>query len=219
MSEARVINLTAVLECVTGLRIGGSEGPLAVGSIDNPIIRDPVTREPYIPGSSLKGKMRSCLERAYNKINGDRPCGCGEPDCPICVLFGPHFNTRHRLGPTRLLFRDAFYTAEQRERARKLMQEMGQEPVEVKTENIINRVTNQAQHPRQMERVIPGTEFEVNISLIVLRGEDENWFLRILAEGLKWLEDTYLGSSGSRGYGKIRFKDVRLDGKPWDRIV
>ena len=107
--SARTVKITGIIECVTGLRIGGAEAPLAIGIVDNTIVRDPVRSEPYIPGSSIKGKMRSALEIAYGRTRNGQPCGCGRQDCPVCPLFGPHRNTRHNLGPTRLLFRDAFF--------------------------------------------------------------------------------------------------------------
>lgn len=212
--SARIVKITGIIECLTGLRIGGAEGPLAIGMLDNPIVRDPVSREPYIPGSSLKGKMRSALEIAYDRTQNGQPCGCGDESCPVCPLFGPHRNTQHNLGPTRLLFRDAFFTPEQRVKNEKMLDEIGVEPVEVKHENIINRWTNRADH-RPMERIAPHTEFWLEIVLLVLPGDDERRFLRIVWEGLQWIQDTYLGGSGSRGYGKVRFKNLQVNGKDW----
>ena len=107
MTQSLVLNkhvpITAVLRCKTGTRIGGSKEELEIGGMENPIIRDPVDDLPYVPGSSLKGKMRSLLEYKYNKVGADgSPCGCGLPldKCPVCTLFGPHKNPRHRLGPS-----------------------------------------------------------------------------------------------------------------------
>lgn len=213
--SARTVKITGIIECVTGLRIGGTEAPLAIGIVDNTIVRDPVRSEPYIPGSSIKGKMRSALEIAYDRTRSGQPCGCGRKDCPVCPLFGPHRNTRHNLGPTRLLFRDAFFTPEQREKNEQMLTETGGEPVEVKHENIINRMTNRAEHPRPTERIAPGTEFELEIVMLVLPGDDERRFLRLVREGLQWIEDTYLGGSGSRGYGQVRFKNLKVNGKDW----
>lgn len=213
--SARTVKITGIIECVTGLRIGGAEAPLAIGIVDNTIVRDPVRSEPYIPGSSIKGKMRSALEIAYGRTRNGQPCGCGRQDCPVCPLFGPHRNTGHNLGPTRLLFRDAFFTPEQREKNEQMLTETGGEPVEVKFENIIDRRTNSGDHPRPMERIAPGTEFELEIVMLVLPGDDERRFLRLVREGLQWIEDTYLGGSGSRGYGQVRFKNLKVNGKDW----
>lgn len=60
--RGRVI-LTGRIRALTGLHIGGSPGALAIGNVDMPVIRDAVTGRPYIPGSSLKGKMRSLAEK------------------------------------------------------------------------------------------------------------------------------------------------------------
>src|SRR5437588_8656103 len=89
------ILVRGTIKCLTGLRIGGTKDDIEIGGMDNPIIRDPRTRRPYIPGSSLKGKLRSTLEYRDGKV-GERgePCGCGRPECSVCRLFGPHKNTR-----------------------------------------------------------------------------------------------------------------------------
>lgn len=58
--------ISGILECVTGTRIGGTQEKFEIGGIDNPVIKDPLTDLPYIPGSSLKGKLRHLLEWAIN---------------------------------------------------------------------------------------------------------------------------------------------------------
>src|SRR3990172_325772 len=94
--------VSGTLTCKTGTRIGGSKEDIEIGGVDSPIIRDPVTRLPYVPGSSLKGKLRSLLEYKHGKIGPDgRPCGCALETCLVCRIFGPHLKPNHGLGPSR----------------------------------------------------------------------------------------------------------------------
>jgi len=186
--------------CLTGLRIGGAKDDIEIGGMDNPIIRHPVTRMPYIPGSSLKGKLRSTLEYAYGKVgqNGN-PCGCAQPGCLICTLFGPHIQVRrpqHELGPTRLLVRDAELANGENNPDKWL---------DVKTEAAIDRRTGVAMNPRPVERVAAGAEFAFEISVRIFEGDNEEQLMNAVKEGLGKLENEYLGASGSRGYGKIKF--------------
>ena len=120
MKLEKVIVITGQIECQTGLHIGGSEETIEIGGIDNPVIKHPVTKEPYIPGSSLKGKMRSQMEKLEGKVqpNGE-PCNCAESDCLVCRVFGPHKRSSHNLGPTRMLIRDAMMNEETREEMKK----------------------------------------------------------------------------------------------------
>jgi CRISPR-associated protein Csm3 len=204
-------SITGVINCKTGTRIGGSKEELEIGGMDNPIIRDPVDKLPYIPGSSLKGKMRSLLELHHGKVGNDgSPCGCGQPldKCPVCTIFGPHRNTRHQLGPSRMIIRDALITEESKQRLGKLTDE-GLQYAEVKTENIINRNTNTARDPRPMERVPKDTKFHLNISLRVFEGDNEKLMKKYIKEALDMLQKDYLGGSGTRGYGWIEILDLK----------
>ncbi len=118
--------IRGTMTCITGLHIGSGKDDIEIGSTDNPIIRDPLTNLPYVPGSSLKGKLRAILELrdGHYGPNGE-PKGDGQPDCRICRVFGPHKNTRHTLGPTRIIVRDSFVTDESRERLTELQAERG----------------------------------------------------------------------------------------------
>ncbi len=198
------VGIVGTIECLTGLRIGGAKDDIEIGGMDNPIIRDPRTRMPYIPGSSLKGKLRSALEYRYcgTKIARGEPCGCAEPDCVVCRLFGPHRKPHHGLGPTRVLVRDA------------RMDSAGGDPdqwIEIKTENMIDRRTGVATNPRPVERVVPGTKFSFEISVRIFDGDDVKKLVDTVKEGLRLIEAEYLGASGSRGYGKVRFDYTVLD--------
>lgn len=196
----RHVPIRGTIHCLTGLRIGGSKDDIEIGAIDNPIVRDPRSRAPYIPGSSLKGKMRSSLEYNLDKVgqNGS-PCGCANSDCVVCVLFGPHRKPMHGLGPSRLLVRDAT-----------LVIGDGEDPdrwVEVKSENNIDRRTGVAGSPRLMERVVPNARFRFEITVRVFDGDDRRpELMAAVRKALNLIELDYLGASGSRGYGKVRFE-------------
>ncbi|HNP84926.1 MAG: type III-A CRISPR-associated RAMP protein Csm3 [Chloroflexi bacterium SZAS-1] len=208
--------ISGTIRCETGLRIGGSNEHVEIGELENTIVRHPISDEPYIPGSSLKGKVRSLLEYRYDrrdsrnlpKGQGGRddgePCQCGR--CPICRVFGPHKNPRHEQGPTRALFRDAQLTEESRQLLLDARASKGLFFTEVKTENMIMRTTGVATSPRTQERVPAGTTFHFAISVRIFSDDDESAILGLLEEGLKLLEQDYLGASGSRGYGQVHLE-------------
>ena len=194
------------LEVVTGLHIGGSSSFAAIGALDSPVVRNSRDNQPMIPGSSLKGKMRSLLARQRNqKISGNMD----EDEEGILRLFGSAKNGNVRVG--RLIFSDLFLAE----------QDSLESPVEVKFENSINRLTAVA-NPRQLERVISGTQFNLKLLYELkdttdrekekhaeyYQGTEEEWILRdfqSLIDGMKLLELDYLGGSGTRGYGQVRF--------------
>ena len=204
--------ITGTITCETGLRIGGSSESIEIGGMENPIIRHPITDEPYIPGSSLKGKLRSLLEYKHGRRDnrGDdndrtgEPCQCGQ--CIICRVFGAHKNTRHRLGPTRVLFRDASLTTKSKKWLIDAQASKGIFFTEVKTENIIDRNTGIAANKglRTQERVPAGAEFDFEISVRIFDDDNEGEIITLLEDGLTMLEQDYLGGSGSRGYGKVK---------------
>ncbi|HEX5482331.1 MAG TPA: type III-A CRISPR-associated RAMP protein Csm3 [Terriglobia bacterium] len=213
MKRTAIHTIEGTLECITGLHVGGSQDDLQIGGTDLPVIRHPVTLAPYVPGSSLKGKMRSELEKRLGKFsgkNGEEPCGCDLPDCPVCRVFGPHKKAEHHQGPTRLLVRDAPLSS-------------GGE-IEIKTENVINRKTGAAEHPRKQERVAAGSKFHVEIKVQVYDLDDSfnhaskaggQALLEVVREALRSVEETGLGAGTSRGSGKVRFDGLTLNGKEW----
>jgi CRISPR-associated protein Csm3 len=188
----------------TGLRIGGQELGVNIGGIDNPVIRNPLTGEPYIPGSSVKGKMRSLMERLLNlDISGNkvRRHECEERECKVCRVFGSTSKEGNNI-PSRLLVRDAFLTEDSKTKL--LSMETDLPYTEWKTENALDRVTCKAD-PRSFERIPAGAEFEFEI---IYTAENENHIkedLENIATALELLEDDYLGGNGSRGYGKVKF--------------
>lgn len=222
--------ITGKIKTVTGLHIGGAAAGLDIGGIDNPILRHPVTREPYIPGSSLRGKMRSLLDRQLGKmINKDisskppkvRIHECDNENeysaCPVCQVFGitPGGDRKNwtNIKPTRLLVRDIQLTEEEKERLSKAKLDLPY--TEVKWEAAIDRITSAAV-PRQNERVPAGVEFgpfEFVYSLYDVDGagakQDAEW-LRHVFEGMELIEDDYIGGYGSRGAGKIAFDSLNV---------
>lgn len=199
----------------TGLHIGTGSDVIEIGGMDNPIVKNPANDEPYIPGSSLKGKMRSLMEWDMDKVteNNGKPCNCGE--CPICKVFGCASGEQDdqkamKRGPTRLIIRDAILSSESRD----WYISKGLPMIEEKYENTINRITAEAT-PRQIERVVPGTEFDFSLSYRVIdingdngKGDEEN-FENVVKKALALLEHDYLGGGGSRGNGKITFVNLK----------
>ena len=201
----------------TGLHIGAGSDKVEIGGIDNPIIRNPLTREPYIPGSSIKGKMRTLLEWKENKLNESKgePCKCGEPTCLICRIFGSGNSGKREdqeksklRGPTRLIIRDAELADDFKKKFLR-----GEILIEVKSENKLNRITVEAK-PRPIERVIPGVMFDFELIYRIIDIDDggkrdEELFETVVLEGLKLLQNDYLGGGGSRGNGRIEFVDLK----------
>lgn len=196
------INIKGSIESVTGLHIGESSAFAAIGAVDSPVIRDVRTRQPIIPGSSLKGKMRTLLAQELNTDFAVSP----DNDCEAVLrLFGSAEKSKPK--KSRILISDMFLENEAELRNHGL-----QSMTEVKFENTINRLTAVA-NPRQIERVVRGAEFGLDMIYNVSKDVPENEIFEDfsnIAEGMKLLEYDYLGGSGSRGYGKILFKNVNV---------
>ena len=219
----RIERLTGTLELLSGMRIGASEGEIRIGGVDNQVIRNAHDRgKPYIPGSSLKGKVRSLLEWRSGAVKpeplGIRDVSDARPLVrDILQLFGVGGGDQlsdaqaAELGPTRLSFWDAPLKEEWVERIEK----EGLLLTEVKTENRIDRIKGVAEHPRQTERVPAGALFEFRLSIKVLNidASEGAKLRRVLLQGLRLLEMDSLGGSGSRGYGKVKFQNLQLDGR------
>ncbi len=212
MKQIETKKISGKIVVKTGLHIGAGNEKVEIGGMDNPIIRNPLTHEPYIPGSSLKGKMRSIMEWKTGKLEktGGKVCSCGMADCEICRVFGSANNSdsANDRGPTRLIVRDAVLTDEWKEKFKS-----GLPLVEEKNENSLNRITAEA-NPRPIERVVPGVEFDFEISYRVIdTGDggkmDRDYFESVVKESLKILQSDYLGGGGSRGNGQIEFADLK----------
>ncbi len=195
--------LTGTIKVITGLHIGSGNTEMHIGGTDNPVIKYKIntTTEPYIPGSSLKGKMRSLLSLYLGNDNHET----------VAKLFGisskdDNQNKVEDIKTTRLSFWDCFISEQCRQNAID-----NQTPLtEIKMENTINRITGTAEHPRNTERVIPGTEFDFKLTIKVFDDED---LLSDILKAMKLLELDSLGGSGSRGYGKIKFENLSLNGQ------
>ncbi|MFQ6061620.1 MAG: type III-A CRISPR-associated RAMP protein Csm3 [Methanosarcinales archaeon] len=191
----------------TGLHIGGRNESIDIGGVDLGVIRDPISGLPLIPGSSLKGKMRSLLELSREDGNpvSEEPCKCG--DCYICKVFGVGAREeKAQKGPTRLIVRDAFPDGDTSSIWNQLDNIFS--GAEIKTENWINRITSEA-NPRSFERVPKGSEFDFEMMYSIYSSEDIDLFKTVF-QGMKLLEDYYLGGMGSRGYGKIKFENIKI---------
>jgi CRISPR-associated protein Csm3 len=217
------------LHCETGLHVGAGKGSMEIGGADNPVVKDAFGR-PYVPGSTLRGRLRSLLEQAHglavpselvylSRRRGQevRIHQSDRPDDEVCLLFGRNAGRLERVSggdavetvnasPARLTVCDALLdldsiTAQMREN-------LDDELTEVKSENAIDRITNQS-NPRTLERVPAGARFRIRLVLDILCEEDKVLPAR-LAEAMRLLEDDTLGGGGSRGSGRVRFSGLRL---------
>lgn len=226
MTEQNILKLSKKIfiigniKALTGLHIGGNSIGMAIGGADKVVVRNPLTNEPYIPGSSIRGKMRSLLERARgnehdNPVEGGFSLKPGKLEAMAGInsntLLGQLFGVsaaESNKQPTRLLVRDAHLTKiskKQLENAPNTDMPM----TEVKTEVNIDRITSAA-NPRQFERVPAGAEFHFEMILTLMEGDDETKFLNLLREGLELVKNDSLGGHGSRGYGAVEFSITTL---------
>lgn len=199
------IIVKGTLTCKTGLHIGGSKESVGIGDNDNPVIRLALGKQqPYIPGSSLKGKMRSLMQLV-----------AGEPDekqynSPVSKLFGSTDKDKNNPGnPSRIIVRDAYLNKESDE---ELFGSSNTDMpyTEIKWEYRIDRVLGKAEHPRQTERVPAGAKFDIAFVLNIFDGDDEKQLLDTFKKAISLLEDDYLGGSGTRGYGQVGI-DLKWD--------
>jgi CRISPR-associated protein Csm3 len=219
LRKIKQIKIAGKIELLSGMRIGGSETLLEIGGVDagQTCIKHPTTYKPYIPGSSLKGKMRSEMEkklgryRIYRGRDGQiiyEPCDCA--GCLVCRVFGPHKVVEHDLGPTRLLVRDC--------------QVLEKGDFEVKSSTAINRKTNTALGGalRTEERVVAGAIFDFRVDLQIwnidkdCEYEDkkgEEALVEFVKECLRLVEQTGLGAGTSKGFGLVKFHPLEINGE------
>jgi CRISPR-associated protein Csm3 len=195
---------------VSGIMVGGSNSAIEIGGVDKQVVRNPITKLPYIPGSTLKGKMRSLLELVMGQVSPDDKEGYGPTHNPNHIsaqLFGyikHKDNNKQSQRPSRLIVRDAeldnsdiFFNNEI--------------PfVEIKAENTIDRITAIA-NPRFFERVPKGAEFNLSIILNIFKDDkDKNLYLSTVFNALRLVQNDYLGGAGSRGNGQVKFKIINI---------
>lgn len=192
------IRINTTLRLLTGMHIGGSSDNVEIGGIDSPVIKVATRKnQPYIPGSSLKGKMRCLLEQVAGaaKVGGD---------AKVNGLFG--FSQEDQ--PSKLIVRDAYLTEKSAEELNNCSA-LDMPYTENKYENTIDRVKGIAAHPRQIERVPAGAEFAVELVVNIWDGDNENEQVQMLKDAIRLIENDYLGGSGSRGYGQVRFGELK----------
>ncbi|ABS61236.1 type III-A CRISPR-associated RAMP protein Csm3 [Fervidobacterium nodosum] len=197
----------ADIRLITGLHIGTSKDDLEIGGLDNPVIKDPEGK-PYIPGSTLKGKLRVLSEFFNGKVDeSGKPHACDDEKCVVCGLFGTGIlrTESKTLYLRRLIVRDAYIDPES---LKDLEEYLETKWTEVKHENMINRLTSRA-NPRPQERVPAGAVFKAEFVVNIFEGDNED-YLNELLKIMKLLEDDYIGGSGSRGYGKIKFENIKI---------
>lgn len=194
------IKVTFKLTLVTGLHIGGSSENVEIGGIDNPVIKIATKdSQPYIPGSSLKGKMRCLLEQ----INGSPTVGGSDV---VNSLFG-YSNANL---PSKIIFRDSYMDKSSVDLL-KSSDMLDMPYTECKFENVIDRVKGVAEHPRQTERIPAGVSFDCEIIINVWDTDKEKDFIDLLEKGIKAIENDYIGGSGSRGYGQVKFAERQME--------
>jgi CRISPR-associated protein Csm3 len=219
----RVI-VTVDIEAATGLHIGGNSTGLEIGGLDKAVIRNPLTSQPYIPGSSLRGKMRSQTEKVLG-LPQNNPIGqatihvCRNEDdykknggCPVCHVFGVPAEIGYS-GPTRLVVRDVALTEKSVADLDKINSELRFS--ELKTEVAIDRVTSAAV-PRTMERVPAGAVFGPAEMVFGIYGKEDYDRLKTVIEAMQLVEDDYLGGAGSRGSGKVKFTSIKVSARRRD---
>jgi CRISPR-associated protein Csm3 len=220
--------LEGQITCETGLHIGAGKGSLEIGGADNPVVKD-AFGIPYIPGSSLRGRLRSLLEQTsglavpselvyLSKRKGQevRIHQSDRPDDEVCLLFGRSAGRMEKVigeavetasaTPARLTFYDAPLLVDSI--SSQMRENLDDELTEVKSENAVDRITSQA-NPRTLERVPAGAKFSFRIVLDVLCAEDKPLLGRV-AEAMRLLEDDALGGGGSRGNGRVKFGSLKL---------
>lgn len=230
MKLHKKIIINGTLRLLTGLHIGNSKDSVEIGSVDSPVVRRKDSNEPYIPGSSLKGKMRSLLELAKGQgidKNGETSFDYNsyKNDKSIPALFG---SSGDNGTSARILVRDAYLTKDEIDE-NKIISKLGWAKklkdseftdlpyTEVKFENVIDRIKGTAKHPRQIERIPAGAEFDIQFVISIInekQGEDldkkENDYIELIKAGIRLLEADYIGGSGTRGYGQVK---IHID---WD---
>ena len=219
MKLTNIVEIKAKLELQTGLHIGAGDSEMHIGGIDNSVIKHPITQSPYIPGSSLKGKIRTLLEWRSGAVQSS-PLSLKdisknpEEVKNILRFFGISGDAQNseqevaEIGVSRL----AFWDCTLNEAWENAIREDNQLLTEAKSENTIDRITSTAGNPRQTERVPAGAEFDFKLTLRQFEG-DKPELLDLVLKGLKLLELDSLGGSGSRGYGKVKFTDLTVDGE------
>ncbi len=198
------VKIVGTIELKTGLHIGGDSSFSAIGALDSPVVRDPLTHEPIIPGSSLKGKLRSLLARENGAIPAKGTEGFENEPVEVRRLFGSSAEksdaSKTGIQQSRFMFKDAFLSNK----------EDLPQIVETKFENTIDRLTAVA-NPRQIERVIRGAKFDLEIIYNVEELEEIEDDFANLQTAFELLRNDYLGGGGTRGNGRVEIDDISCE--------
>jgi len=208
------IFILAHIQTLTGLIIGGNDTGLEIGGVDKVLIRNPLTKQPYIPGSSLRGKMRSQLEKKLG-LPQNHPIGQnvkihsihkdGDDYTEVCHIFGVAGEFAQH--PTLLTVRDVPLTPESADALSRIKSSL--QYTEIKTEVAIDRVTSQAT-PRTLERVPAGATFGPAELVFSIYARTDYARLKYVIDAMQLVEDDYLGGAGSRGSGKVKFTSIKV---------
>ena len=213
---------TGIIRLKTGLHIGGTNAALNIGGPDKFVVRNPLTNIPYIPGSSLKGKLRSLVELANGETNAGKPSN--NPNSKSGALFGTAGDSESNHA-SRLIVRDAVMVTQADDEDELMIFGLERSDIpdfsntdlpftESKTEVNIDRITAKA-NPRTFERVPAGALFKLEMVLNIFEGENEDDLKNTLKQGITLLHDDYLGGNGSRGYGQVEIKITKEDVKKY----
>lgn len=199
----------------TGLHIGAGNDDIQIGGVDSAVIKDPLTKLPIIPGSSLKGKLRFLLDTDARSKNA-------ELNDEINLFFGAtmdYLKTKKKSkddraqsddfkeSPTRLLFRDLFLEGKNGNNESSDFSKMskGEYSTEFKSEIKMNRQTGKVDTfgPRTIERIPAGLKFEGEIIIRYKNDDEKKRIVDMLERSFELLKLDALGGSGSRGYGQV----------------
>jgi len=218
MTLKNKIKITTRMILLSGLHIGDSRDRADIGGIDNPVIRRKDNQQPYLPGSSLKGKMRSLLEQiaGVSEVGGGRVSLNSKSE--QCNKINTVFGFANDDKPSRIIVRDAYLTNESIELLRD--SEYTDMPyTEAKTENSIDRVKGAAEHPRTQERIPAGAEFKLEFIINDFSDYELDKIKNLLIDGLSAINNDYLGGSGSRGYGHVKIDLPNQNDSKWKEEV
>jgi len=196
----------------SGLHIGGTNSAMAIGGPDSTVIRNPIDNKPYIPGSSLKGKMRALIEITDGTIDFmQKKIPNGPTNVQTNVsgrLFGTANPDDNMQRPSRLIIRDSTLMNDD-------FKNTDLPYAESKTEIVVDRVTAKTDL-RQLERVPAGAEFRLDMVLNIFDGDNEKELIETVMRGLRLVQDDYLGGSGSRGSGQVEIVLDKITERPVD---
>lgn len=199
---------TGQITLKTGLHIGGTNTALNIGGPDSFVVRNPLTNVPYIPGSSLKGKMRSLIELRDGTID-KKGNVTNDQNTNAGALFGTS-GANDESHPSRIIVRDAELDLSDPH----MFDNTDLPYTESKTEVTINRITAKA-NPRTIERVPAGAKFNMNVVINIFDTDNEQQLLKTFKDAIALLQDDYLGGNGSRGYGQVEFSELKFETKTY----